>query len=92
VIRIIFADQGAGKTTYLAKIIKLETRKMKMGKSPYKHIICNSPIEGAIFFEDIRKLLKRYAVEDTLMLIDEGSIVYNNRKMDMTAQEIPIYT
>jgi hypothetical protein len=89
-IKTVFANVGAGKTTLLAKIACEENRKIEKGKSKYKGIITNTPLKlkNAYFYDDIRKLLKNYVVEDTLILIDEGSIVYNNRKMSMTELEI----
>lgn len=92
-IKIIFANQGAGKTTYITKMAIEESRKIKRGKSRYEHIVSNTPlnIDGVEFIEDIRKVLRYYCFEKTLILVDEASVTYNNRKMNMSDNEIMFY-
>lgn len=88
---LYFANIGTGKTTYLSKLAIEEQRKIKKGKSRFKHIVSNALISGVIYEPDIRKLLKHGALQHTLILIDEGSIVYNNRKMNLTESEIQYF-
>lgn len=88
---LYFANIGSGKTTYLSKIAIKEQKKMAKGKSKYKHIISNAQITGVIYEPDIRKLLKKGAFQHTLILVDEGSIMYNNRKMNLTQEEIQYF-
>lgn len=90
-ITLYFANIGTGKTTYLAKIAQKELKKMKKGKSKYKHIVSNALISGVTYVPDIRKLLKVGAMQHCLILVDEGSIVYNNRKMNLTDMEIQYF-
>jgi len=85
---LYFANIGTGKTTFLSKIAIREQKRMRKGKSKYKYILSNALISGVSYVEDIRKLMKQGAIQDTLLLIDEGSIVYNNRKMNLTEIEI----
>lgn len=87
-VTLIFANIGTGKTTFLSKIAIQELKKIKKGKSKYTQIISNAQIAGVVYIPDIRKLLKTGAVQDSLLLIDEGSIEYNNRKMNLTELEI----
>jgi hypothetical protein len=86
---MIFANQGAGKTSYLAKIVKQESKRIRKGKSPYKYIVCTEQIKGAIYMQDsmLRNVLKTYAFEDTLLLIDEASLTYPNSVQDVTPAE-----
>jgi membrane protein insertase Oxa1/YidC/SpoIIIJ len=74
---LYFANIGSGKTTFLSKIAQKEIKKMKKGKSRYKYIVSNALISGVKYVPDIRSILKKEALQDTLILIDEGSIVYN---------------
>lgn len=88
---LYFANIGSGKTTYLSKIAIKEIKRIKKGKSKYSHIVSNAQISGVIYEPDIRALLKFGALEKTMILVDEGSIVYNNRKMNMTEPEIKYF-
>jgi len=90
-IKLFFSNIGGGKTTLIARTVKKERKKINKGKSKYEYIICNATVKGADYIGDIRKLLKTYALEDCLILIDEASIVYNNRKMAMTEKEIEYF-
>lgn len=88
---LYFANIGTGKTTYLSKIAQQEIKKMAKGKSQYKYIVSNAIISGVKYIPDIRHLLKTGALEATLILLDEGSIEYNNRKMQMSEAEIKYF-
>jgi len=85
---LYFANIGTGKTTFLSKIAIKEQKKMEKGKSKYKCIVSNARIHGVVFIEDLRGLIKEGALKDTLLLIDEASIIYNNRKQNLTEREI----
>ncbi|ACL20735.1 hypothetical protein Dhaf_2709 [Desulfitobacterium hafniense DCB-2] len=85
---LYFANIGTGKTTYLSKLVQAELKRMDKGKSKYRYIVSNAVISGVIYEPNFRALLKRAAMADTLLLIDEGSIEYNNRKMNLTEHEI----
>jgi hypothetical protein len=87
-VTLIFANIGTGKTTLITKIAIDEQKKIAKGKSKYKYIVSNAQISGVTYVSDIRSLLKKGALRDTLILIDEGSIEYNNRKMNLTDLEI----
>lgn len=88
---LYFANIGTGKTTFLSKIAIKEQRRMARGKSKYTHICSNALISGVTYIPDVRALLKKSAFANTLILIDEGSIVYNNRKMNLTDAEIQYF-
>ena len=90
-IILYFANIGTGKTTYLSKLAIQEQRLILKGKSKYTHIISNALISGVIYQPDLRKLLKNGAMQRTLILVDEGSIVYNNRQMNLTGLEIQYF-
>lgn len=88
---LYFANIGTGKTTFLSKFAVKEQMKMKKGKSKYKYIVSNAQISGVTYVPNIRSLLKLGAMQNTLILVDEGSIVYNNRKMNLTESEIQYF-
>jgi len=90
-IVLYFANIGTGKTTYLSKLAIQEQKRIAKGKSKYSHVISNALISGVMYEPDLRKLLKAGAMQKTLILVDEGSIVYNNRKMNMTESEIQYF-
>lgn len=90
-IVLYFANIGTGKTTFLSKLAIKEQKKIQKGKSRFKHVMSNALISGCIYEPDIRKLLKAGAIANTLILIDEGSIVYNNRKQLMSEAEIQYF-
>jgi len=85
---LIFANIGAGKTTLLSRYAQRELHLIKKGKSKYKHIISNTPICGCKYVPNIRNLLQSSTPEYTLILVDEAGIVWNNRKMKITDEEI----
>lgn len=89
-IELYFANPGAGKTTLAAAIIQKERKRILAGKSQYTEIFCNAAIHGAIYL-DIPKILKTHAIKNSLIVIDEASIVYNNRLMKMSSQEIEFF-
>lgn len=85
---LIFANIGAGKTTLLSRYAQKELKKIKKGKSKFKSIISNTPISGCVYVPNIRKLLQASSPENTLILVDEAGIVWNNRKMKIKDEEI----
>lgn len=89
-IDIIFANVGSGKTTYASKKIQQEYKKMINGKSKYEAIYCNQPIKNSIHL-DISKSLHTHAFKNSLLIIDDASIEYNNRIMRMTPNEIQFF-
>lgn len=90
-ITMKFANVGAGKTTDLAKTVVKELKRIKKGKSPYQYIVSNAPVDGVRYVSSIRTILKKYCLENCLILIDEGSVEYNNRLMKMTDEEIEYF-
>jgi hypothetical protein len=85
---LIFANIGAGKTTLLARYAQRELKKIKKGKSLYKAVVSNTPISGCYYVKDIRQFIKETRAEHVLYLVDEAGIVWNNRKMKITDEEI----
>lgn len=64
-----FGVPGCGKTTFLTMFAVKEFRRMKRGKSRYKHIYTNFPCTVAekISFFDLGK----FDIQDSLILLDE---------------------
>lgn len=90
-ISLYFANPGAGKTTYLSRIAqkynkptalstmlnKITRGKLKE-KRKYDCVYCNVPIYNTYMF-DVDKDLGVKHIERSLLLIDEGAIVLDNR-------------
>jgi hypothetical protein len=85
---LLFANIGAGKTTLLARYAKKAQKQIKRGKAEYDTIVSNTPIAGCIYIPKIREFLRQYYPRRTLFLIDEGELVWNNRRMKITDEEV----
>lgn len=71
-VSIYFGLPGCGKTTTLCYLAQKY-------KNKYKHIRCNVPL-GFSFVEPLDvDWLGKYAIEDSLLLIDEGTIAFDSR-------------
>lgn len=73
VINYIFGAPGAGKTTVLAQIYKHYSKK----KCFKNKIYSNFPLKGAIEIKD--EDIGYYNFYNSIILLDEAGIVYNNR-------------
>lgn len=73
-LKIVFGLPGSGKTTYMCNLIKKE---LKNGS--YDNIYCNVPVN----FDDVVMFnpnwLGQYRIYNSLILIDEGTLVFDNR-------------
>lgn len=89
-IDIYFARVGVGKTTMAAKLIRKEYGRIKKGKSPYKYIICNSPICGAFYVPSIKQFLAKGVPEDCYIVCDEASVSreFSNRNKSLPSSVI----
>jgi len=99
-VQLYFANIGAGKTTLLSKIVYQVSKprywfgiKKFYRKPVYDLILSNCLIDGTYYTSNFRFLCKQIAVAGTLIIIDEGSIEYNNRsfadkKNALTFEEI----
>lgn len=85
-ITCYFGVPGVGKTSILAKIGVKELRKIKKGKSKYKHVYTNFYLKGAekISFDDI----KNYKLYDSLILFDEITMDADNRHFKSFPTEV----
>lgn len=77
-ITCFFGVPGCGKTTLLTKFAQKEIKRIKSGRSVYKHIYTNFYCSGAeqINFED----LATFKITDSLILLDELAMDADNRK------------
>lgn len=80
-ISLFFANPGSGKTTLLCKEV---IRAVKQKK--YKYIMTNIEVDisefapaKVIYVDDIRSILKKQVVVDTLILLDESGLIWSNR-------------
>lgn len=72
-----FGTPGSGKSTLLTKYAIRELRKLKSGKSAYKHVLTNFPVYGC---EQVQVSdLGRYEIENSLILIDEITLDCDSR-------------
>ena len=73
-----FGTPGVGKSTLLVKIARQELKRIKKGKSPYKHVLTNFPVQDCemITFNDLGK----YEIENSLILFDEISMDADSRE------------
>lgn len=72
-----FGVPGCGKTTILAKIAQTELRRIKKGKSAYKHVLTNFYCKGCerIQLNDY----KNYVTHGCLVLLDELTLDADSR-------------
>lgn len=101
---LIFANIRTGKTTLLTRIAQKELKirdryntgkwywkKLYKKRLVYQEIISNTPISGVRYYPNLRRLFQNNkAPEHTLFLIDEGYLVWPNRKtkgIDMITDE-----
>lgn len=84
-ITCYFGVPGCGKTTLLTKIAQKELKKIKKGKSNYKHVLTNFFCKGCeiVSFSD----LGSYKIEDSLILLDEITLDADNREFKTFSKE-----
>lgn len=72
-----FGVPGVGKTTVAVMFARRALKKIKRGKSPYKHVLTNFECKGCekINFTDIGV----YDVQESLIILDELTIDADNR-------------
>lgn len=72
-----FGVPGCGKTTILTRIAQKELRRIRKGKSKYRHVLTNFYCEGCerVQLNDY----KRYVTHDSLVLLDELTIDADSR-------------
>lgn len=76
-ITCYFGVPGCGKTTILTKIAQKELKRMKKGKSKYKHVLTNFYCQGCemIDFDD----MNTFFITDSLILLDEITLDSDSR-------------
>jgi hypothetical protein len=90
-IKLYFANPGAGKTTFLAKTaqkynkptrLSIVLNKLSFGKikkkKKYENVYCTAPIWNTLEYDVDRDMGIKH-IENSLILIDEGAIVLDNR-------------
>lgn len=77
-ITCYFGVPGCGKTTILARIAIRELKRMKRGKSPYKHVLTNFYCQGTekVTFAELGTRL----ITDSLILLDEITLDSDSRE------------
>lgn len=72
-----FGLPGCGKSTFLAMLAQRELRRIKRGKSPYKHVLTNFYVKGCELIEYAD--LGHYDISDSLILFDEITLDADSR-------------
>lgn len=72
-----FGLPGSGKSTFLTALAQKELRRIRRGKSPYKHVLTNFYCEGCelIEYQD----LGHYDISDAYILLDEITLDADSR-------------
>lgn len=80
-----FGLPGSGKTTFLTMIAQKELRKLRRGRSRYKHILTNFYCKGCerIEYNDFGK----YDIQNSLILFDEITLDADSRNFKQFSQE-----
>lgn len=77
-ITLAFGSPGAGKTTYIARLVQKNKKKGLSFSRKYNHIYSNVRIMDVNYFDS--KDLGTFHIEpNSLVIIDEASIEFNNR-------------
>lgn len=76
-ITCYFGVPGCGKTTLLTKIAQKELKRIRKGRSPYKHILTNFYCQGCEMV-DFKDLGTQY-IENSLILLDEITLDCDSR-------------
>lgn len=84
-IKLYFGSPGCGKTTWACKLA-LE------GKKFYRHCVCNfeQTVDG-VYTDNMKKLGHYVYPSNTLVLIDEAGIEYNNRNYKKFPEKLVSY-
>lgn len=85
-ITCYFGVPGCGKTTLLTKFAVKELKRMKRGRSPYKHVYTNFYCKGAEIID--YKDLGDFKLSDSLILLDELAMDADNRKFKTFSDKI----
>ena len=87
-INLYFGKPGAGKTTLLAAFALKEQNKILSGKSRYKYIYSNIKlnIPGVIWLPRCSLVFGIYNVCDSLVLIDEATLIFDSRDFKSFSQ------
>lgn len=72
-----FGLPGSGKSTFLTRIAQKELKRIKKGKSKYKHVLTNFYCKGCerVDYKD----LGNYDISDSLILLDEITLDADSR-------------
>lgn len=85
-ITVYYGPPGVGKTTVLARYAFCNFIRSKLHLPCYPRVFCNYPMKHTYQFS--KKDFGVYDMSDSLILIDESSIDYNNRKF----KDLPMST
>ena len=85
-VSCFFGVPGCGKSTLGAFFAIKELKRIKKGKSKYKHIYTNFYVEGTEFIEF--DVLKTHKIYDSLIIFDELAMDADNRKFKQFSDKV----
>lgn len=77
-LNYVFAPPGAGKTTTVVYLTRLVDQLRK--KNPNLNIYCTEELKGVSYYHINKDDVGKYEMSKGILLIDEASILFNNRK------------
>lgn len=87
-INYVFAPPGAGKTTTVVYLTRLANMLRK--KNPNLNIYCTEELKDIPYYYIDKDDIGKYEMNNGILLIDEASILFNNRKF-MSQNQIEFF-
>lgn len=78
-VSVFFGLPGSGKTTHVAKVCVDTVKAIALGKSNYRYVYTNVPINHPYVRTIPFDYIGRYDIQDSLIVIDEASLFVDNR-------------
>lgn len=89
-INLCFGLPRAGKTTYISYLAAYHQARIDAGISKYKYVYTNVPVDvrGVRFLPAVKDVLWNFDICDSILLLDEGTLLFNSRKFKDFTDEL----